>query len=245
LKSNYFFILIETITQLSHNQLFILTRGQENNYNKLNMTRFRRFCAKIKYYEENTIEKIKECLDIKTNFIGIYKLENEMYIYVQFGDGYRLTTKQIEERLECEILELSSFDSDDILREDLEPISSEGELLESRATKKAKRIQINPVGNEDYTGLYDSDLGQSIIYGFKKICIHEIYGEVESFLLKNEKNRNVYVDIKKGTYSYFDGSQINNERMDTYLENIVKPRYKRMHEIFKGYQREIILNSST
>jgi len=102
----------------------------------------------------------------------------------------------------------------------------------------------NAVGNEDYTGFYDSDLGQSVVYGFKKIYIPEIFGEVERFLLKNEKNRNVYVDIKKGTYSYFDGSQINNERMDTYLENIVKPRYKRMHEIFKGYQREIILNSS-
>ena len=145
-----FFILVETITHLIHNQLFILTRVQENN--NLNMNH--------------------------------------------------------------------------PIREDLE--ISEGK-------KKDKVIQINAVGNEDYTGLYDSNLGQSIIYGSKKICIHEIYGEVERFLLKNEKNRNVYIDIKKDTYSYFDGSQIINERMDTYLENIVKPRYKRMYEFFKKY----------
>ena len=40
----------------------------------------------------------------------------------------------------------------------------------------------NAVGNEDYTGFYDSDLGQSVVYGFKKIYIPEIFGEVERFL---------------------------------------------------------------
>ena len=98
----------------------------------------------------------------------------------------------------------------------------------------------NAVGKEDYTGFYDSDLGQSVVYGFKKIYIPEIFGEVERFLLKNEKNRNVNIDIKKGTYSYFNGSQIiKNERMDTYLENIVKPRYKRMNEMIEKYHTRL------
>ena len=65
--------------------------------------------------------------------------------------------------------------------------------------------------------------------------IHELYKEVEKFLLQNEKNRNVFVDKKGGKYSYFDGSQINTERMDTYFDNIIYPRCEKMYKICTRY----------
>ena len=281
------------------------------------MPRFRRFCAIFKYNEENTIEKIKQNLKIETKFIGIYKLNvfdemnshirDEMYIYVQF-DKCDLEKKRVEKKLEPlgEILELSSFGS---IRDDLEYISSEGELKDSRTKKNPKKIEINAVGDEDYTGIYTSGLGESMeriiqnkINEFKRLIeecpcreykcmqhgisrcnmcsiydaptykttwyfetnhrpqcgkiyetlsffqmnldvylsdlsiryftchIHELYKEVEKFLLQNKKNRNVFVDKKGGKYSYFDGSQIKNERMDTYFNNIIYPRCERMYK---------------
>ena len=281
------------------------------------MTKLRRFFARWVYNNKITIEKIKKCLDIETKFIGIYKLNvrdemdnhvrYEMYIYVQFN-GSRLTISQLEKKLEPlgEILELSSFGS---IRDDLEYISSEGELKDSRTKKNPKKIEINAVGDEDYVGIYTSELGESMeriiqnqINEFERlieecpcreykcmtheksrcnICskydapthettfyfetnhrpqcgkiyetlsktkvnldvhlsdlsiryftchIHELYKEVEKFLLQNEKHRNVFVDKKGGKYSYFDGSQIKNERMDTYFNNIIYPRCERMYK---------------
>ena len=277
------------------------------------MTRFRRFCAIFKYNGENTIEKIKQNLKIETKFIGIYKCDDKMHIYVQF-DNSRLTINQVRKKIENigEILELSSFDS---IGSDLEYISSEGELTNGRTKKEPKKIEINAVGNEDYSGIYTSGLGESMkiiiderINEFKRlieecpcreykcmthgklkcnICsiydapnykmveyfertkhrlqcgkiykilstfqvsldvclsnlsiryftchIHELYKEVEKFLLQNEKNRNVFVDRKGGKYSYFDGSQIKKERMDTYFDNIVYPRCERMYKICRRH----------
>ena len=271
------------------------------------MTRFRRFCAIFKYNRENTIEKIKQNLKIETKFIGIYKCDDKMHIYVQF-DNSRLTINQVRKKIENigEILELSSFDS---IGSDLEYISSEGELTNGRTKKEPKKIEINAVGDEDYTGIYTSGLGESMeriiqnkINEFKRLIeecpcreykcmqhgisrcnmcsiydaptykttwyfetnhrpqcgkiyetlsffqmnldvylsdlsiryftchIHELYKEVEKFLLQNKKNRNVFVDKKGGKYSYFDGSQIKNERMDTYFNNIIYPRCERMYK---------------
>ena len=65
--------------------------------------------------------------------------------------------------------------------------------------------------------------------------IHELYKEVEKFLLQNEKNRNVFIDKKGGRYSYFDGSQIKTERMNTYFDNIVYPRCEKMYKICTRY----------
>ena len=270
------------------------------------LKKFRKFCAKLTYNEENTIEKIKQYLNVENNFIGIYKLNNEMYIYVKF-DNCQVRINQLKKKLENigEILELYSFDS---IREDLEYISSEGELVDNRV-KRTKKIEINAVGDEDYTGIHTSGLGESMeriiqnkINEFKRLIeecpcreykcmphgisrcnmcsiydaptykttwyfetnhrpqcgkiyeilsffqmnldvylsdlsiryftchIHELYKEVEKFLLQNKKNRNVFVDKKGGKYSYFDGSQIKNERMDTYFNNIIYPRCERMYK---------------
>jgi len=122
--------------------------------------KFRNFCTKLTYNEENTIEKIKQCIDFKTKFIGIYKLNDEMYIYVKL-DNCQIRINQLEKKLENlgEILELSSFDS---IGDDLEYISSEGELKDGRTKKESKKIEINAVGDEDYFGIYTSGLGESM-----------------------------------------------------------------------------------
>ena len=273
---------------------------------------FRKFCAKLTYNEKNTIEKIKQCLYFETKFIGIYKLNDEMYIYVKLASS-SIRINKLEKKIENlgEILELSSFGS---IRDDLEYINSEGELKDNRTKKDPKNIDLNAVGDEDYIGIYTPELGESMeriiqnkINEFKKLIdecpcreykcmphgisrcnmcsiydaptykttwyfetnhrpqcgkiyetlsffqmnldvylsdlsiryftchIHELYKEVEKFLLQNEKNRNVFVDKKGGKYSYFDGSQIKNERMDTYFDNIVYPRCEKMYKICTRY----------
>ena len=268
---------------------------------------FRNFCAKLTYNEKNTIEKIKQCLYFETKFIGIYKLNDEMYIYIKLASS-SIRINKLEKKIENlgEILELSSFGS---IRDDLEYINSEGELKDNRTKKDPKNIDLNAVGDEDYIGIYTPELGESMeriiqnkINEFKKLIdecpcreykcmphgisrcnmcsiydaptykttwyfetnhrpqcgkiyetlsffqmnldvylsdlsiryftchIHELYKEVENFLLQNKKNRNVFVDKKGGKYSYFDGSQIKNERMDTYFNNIIYPRCERMYK---------------
>ena len=270
------------------------------------MSQLRNFCVRIKYNEENTIERIKQCLDIETKFIGIYKSKDEsnddMYIYVKLNNYRTRINNSFKKKLKPlgEILEIYSFDDP----------SNDHYLIKSEPDNG-----INAVGDEDYTGIYTSELGESMeriiqnkINEFKKlidecpcreykcmthgnsrckICsiydaptykttryfervnhrpqcgkiyeilstfqisldvclsdlsiryftchIHELYKEVEKFLLQNKKNRNVFVDKKGGKYSYFDGSQIKNERMDTYFDNIVYPRCEKMYKICTRY----------
>ena len=59
----------------------------------------------------------------------------------------------------------------------------------------------------------------------------KFYNEFENLLYKNKNNHNIRVYCKKGTYSFFDGFKIKNDKMNNYYRNVIKKRIELLYEL--------------
>ena len=98
---------------------------------------FTTFRFKLKFKKKNTIELIREYIGKKCQYIGLYKLGSQMYVYVQLQSNSRMSENHIRNNfmLLGEIHGLSGFMN---IEKGLQLIKDEGVLIKRGPKKGAK-----------------------------------------------------------------------------------------------------------
>ena len=116
------------------------------------MMRFTKFRLKTKYNEKYTVNSIKNRIPWKCEYIGIFKSEDVMYIYVQLKKSVRVTETSLKQNFNKFGILNGPVDFKIIEKKGLELLHEEGRLTK-RGPKITNGNNMNPVGKEDTSGI--------------------------------------------------------------------------------------------